>query len=45
LQYEGESHALAGEGASKDYTIKMTEFFDFYLKGKGNPGWIIEGDL
>jgi hypothetical protein len=23
----------------------MTEFFDFYLKGKGNPGWIIEGDL
>lgn len=45
LQYDGESHSLVGEAAMKDYTIKMTDFFDFYLRGNGNPSWIVEGDL
>jgi dipeptidyl aminopeptidase/acylaminoacyl peptidase len=45
LQYEGEGHTLVGEEAMRDYTLKMTEFFDFYLKGKGKPRWIVEADL
>lgn len=43
LQYDGEGHGIINEGASKDYTIRMTQFFDHYLKGKPAPKWMTQG--
>jgi dienelactone hydrolase len=42
LQYDGEGHGLGG-AALTDYTIRMTQFFDFYLKGKYPPTWMSQG--
>jgi dipeptidyl aminopeptidase/acylaminoacyl peptidase len=43
LQYRGEPHHLRTYANKLDYTIKMMEYFDHYLKGKPAPNWIIEG--
>jgi dienelactone hydrolase len=42
LQYDGEGHGLDGN-AAKDYTIRMTQYFDHYLKGKPAPRWMTQG--
>jgi dipeptidyl aminopeptidase/acylaminoacyl peptidase len=42
LQYDGEGHIL-GDSAAKDYTIRQTQFFDFYLKGAPPPKWMTQG--
>ena len=41
LQYDAGSHTLHGQ-AAKDYTIRMTEYFDFYLKGSPPPIWMTQ---
>jgi len=42
LQYEGAGHNVEGKDAA-DYTIRLTQFFDHYLKGEPAPKWMIEG--
>lgn len=43
LQYRGEPHHPQKYANKLDYSIKMKEYFDFYLKGKSAPGWIKKG--
>ncbi|WP_185962617.1 prolyl oligopeptidase family serine peptidase [Thalassomonas sp. M1454] len=44
LQYEGEPHHLKKYPNKVDYTIKMKQYFDHYLKGKPAPTWMVEGE-
>ncbi|WP_371373946.1 alpha/beta hydrolase family protein [Thalassotalea aquiviva] len=44
LQYEGEPHHLKKYPNKVDYSIKMKEYFDHYLKGKPAPLWMTEGE-
>ncbi|RUO34612.1 prolyl oligopeptidase family serine peptidase [Aliidiomarina soli] len=43
LHYEDEPHHLQRYANKIDYTIKMLEFFDHYLKGEPAPEWWVEG--
>lgn len=43
LQYDGEHHNIVGPMAMKDYTIRMNQFFDHYLKGAAAPTWMLKG--
>jgi dipeptidyl aminopeptidase/acylaminoacyl peptidase len=44
LQYNESSHNLMFKYRdSKDYTIRLTQFFDYYLKGAPAPKWMVEG--
>jgi dipeptidyl aminopeptidase/acylaminoacyl peptidase len=43
LQYKGENHGLAKRANQKDYTVRMLEFFDHYLKGAQAPEWWTDG--
>jgi dipeptidyl aminopeptidase/acylaminoacyl peptidase len=43
LQYKGENHGLVKPENRKDYTVRMKEFFDYYLKDKPAPRWLVEG--
>ena len=42
LQYENAGHALGGDDA-KDFTIRMKQFFDHYLKGLPPAKWMTQG--
>jgi hypothetical protein len=39
LEYPGENHGLARPANQQDYTVRMKEFFDHYLKGAPAPDW------
>ncbi len=43
LNYNGEAHGLRREQNRKDWTIRMQQFFDHYLKGEPAPVWLEEG--
>ncbi len=43
LQYVGENHGLRDPANRKDYTVRMREFFDHYLRDLGMPGWLQDG--
>ena len=43
LQYVGENHNLVKSANRKDYTVRMMEFFDHYLKGEQAPDWWVDG--
>ena len=43
LEYLGENHGLAKRANQQDYTIRMKEFFDHYLKGAPAPKWMTDG--
>jgi dipeptidyl aminopeptidase/acylaminoacyl peptidase len=43
VQYKGENHGLAKIENRKDYSIRMMEFFDHYLKGAAAPDWLKNG--
>ena len=43
LQYRGEPHHLKKYPNKLDYSIKMKEFFDHWLKGEPAPAWMTEG--
>ncbi len=43
MQYKGENHGLAKMENRKDYSVRMMEFFDYYLKGKEAPDWLKNG--
>ena len=42
LQYDDGEHSVSGKSAM-DYTIRMTQFFDYYLKDVPPPKWMTEG--
>lgn len=44
LQYEGEPHHLKKYPNKVDYTIKMKQYFDHYLKGAPAAKWMVEGE-
>ena len=44
LQYRGEPHHLKKYPNKVDYTIKMKEYFDHYLKGGPQPDWLAHGE-
>ena len=43
FNYNGEAHGLRKRVNQKDWTKRMAEFFDHYLKGKPAPRWMTEG--
>jgi elongation factor P--beta-lysine ligase len=43
LEYPGENHGLAKPANQQDYTVRMKEWFDHFLKGAPAPGWMTEG--
>jgi dipeptidyl aminopeptidase/acylaminoacyl peptidase len=42
LQYDGGVHNVDGPDA-EDYTIRLTQFFDYYLKMAKAPKWMVDG--
>ena len=43
LQYNNEEHNLTERRNSKDLSIRLSQFFDHYLKGAPMPKWMKEG--
>jgi acetyl esterase/lipase len=45
LEYEGEGHGLNSNNrpAIADYTTRMLQFLDYYLKKEPAPRWMVEG--
>jgi dipeptidyl aminopeptidase/acylaminoacyl peptidase len=43
LEYVGENHGLVKPANRFDYTIRMKEFFDHYLKSEPAPAWMTDG--
>ncbi len=43
LNYNGDEHNLMNEAHRKDLSIKMREFFDFYLNNGKMPNWMKDG--
>jgi dipeptidyl aminopeptidase/acylaminoacyl peptidase len=43
LSYPGENHHLAKKENTKDFQIRMKQYFDHYLKGAPAPTWMTEG--
>ena len=42
LQYDGQGHMASGMAAA-DLSVRMKQFFDFYLKDALAPKWMVEG--
>ena len=43
LQYNNEEHNLMQRRNRKDLSIRMQQFFDYYLKGEPAPVWLTDG--
>ncbi len=43
FNYNGEPHHLNRRPNQKDYTLRMSQFFDHYLKGAPAPEWMEKG--
>lgn len=43
LQYDNGGHALMNKTDALDYTIRLTQFFNHYLKHQPAPRWMTEG--
>jgi dipeptidyl aminopeptidase/acylaminoacyl peptidase len=43
LEYVGENHGLARPANQKDYNLRMTEWFDTFLRDQPAPEWLKEG--
>ena len=41
--YNGEAHGLRKRPTQKDYTVRMQQFFDHFLKGAPAPDWMEKG--
>lgn len=41
--YNGEAHGLRRRPTQKDYTVRMQEYFDHFLKGAPEPDWMKRG--
>lgn len=40
LNYKGEGHLLNKQENKDDFTVKVMDFFDYYLKDKPKPDWL-----
>jgi hypothetical protein len=38
--YEGGHTSPGGEESNLDFTMRLQQFFDYYLKGKRAPDWL-----
>ena len=45
LTYDGENHTLRKDKNRLDYSIRLKQFFDHYLKGSPAPIWMTRGVL
>jgi dienelactone hydrolase len=43
ISYDGEGHTIDGRKNQLDYTIRLQQFFDHYLKDKPAPVWMTRG--
>ena len=43
LNYEGQGHFVMNPAAQRDWSRRMLQFFDYYLKGSAIPRWMKEG--
>ncbi len=43
FSYNGEPHGLRRRPNQKDYTVRLQEYFDYFLKGAPKPGWMEHG--
>lgn len=43
LQYNNEGHNLRERRNQKDLSIRLQQYFDYYLKGEPMPAWMKEG--
>jgi dipeptidyl aminopeptidase/acylaminoacyl peptidase len=43
LQYDGESHTISDSVNQLDYSTRLTQFFNFHLKGENPPRWMSQG--
>jgi acetyl esterase/lipase len=43
LEYPGENHGLRRPANQQDYTVRMKEFFDHYLRDADAPDWLEYG--
>lgn len=43
LQYDNEDHQIGDRKKALDFTIRMNQFFDHYLKGAPAPKWMTRG--
>ena len=43
LEYNNEAHNLNERRNSKDLSIRLSQFFDHYLKGEPAPAWMVTG--
>ena len=41
--YNGEPHGLRRRANQKDYSVRLQQFFDHYLKGAPEPEWMTKG--
>jgi hypothetical protein len=44
FNYNGEPHGLRNRADQKDYTIRLQQYFDHYLKGAPAPDWMEGGE-
>ncbi|MCP2029686.1 dipeptidyl aminopeptidase/acylaminoacyl peptidase [Flavobacterium sp. HSC-32F16] len=40
VNYKKEGHTLEDAANKKDWTLKMQQYFDYYLKGENRPDWM-----
>jgi dipeptidyl aminopeptidase/acylaminoacyl peptidase len=43
FSYNGEPHGLTRRPNQKDYTVRLQQFFDHFLKGAPEPDWMVHG--
>lgn len=43
FNYNGQPHGIQNRADQKDYTIRMQQYFDHYLKGAPAPAWMEKG--
>ena len=43
FNYNGQPHGLQNRADQKDYTIRMQQYFDHFLKGAPAPAWMEKG--
>jgi dipeptidyl aminopeptidase/acylaminoacyl peptidase len=43
LQYEGAAHSLSDFEQTKDYTTRLLQFYNYYLKDDRAPKWLVKG--
>jgi dienelactone hydrolase len=43
IEYNGEDHGLTERRNRKDWSLRLSQFFDYYLKGQPPARWITDG--